>query len=77
MPTLEHAQNLTLFSRQLLGDCCRRSGWHVEELAAFNGVSPFVAPISEAFARGVEQLEFGARLWLPANLLYCRAVRPV
>jgi 2-polyprenyl-3-methyl-5-hydroxy-6-metoxy-1,4-benzoquinol methylase len=77
VPKLAEAQHLTLFSRQVLRDCCQRAGWQVEELGAFNAVAPFVAPISEAFARGVEQLEFTARHWLPANLLYCRAIRPV
>ena len=77
MPTLDEAQHLTLFSRGLLRSCCERAGWQVEEIGAFNGIAPFVAPISEVVARGAERLEFTARRWLPANLLYCRARRPV
>ena len=77
VPTLDEAQHLTLFSRGLLRSCCERAGWHVEELGAFNGLAPFLAPVSERLARGAEQLEFAARLWVPASLLYCRARRPV
>jgi 2-polyprenyl-3-methyl-5-hydroxy-6-metoxy-1,4-benzoquinol methylase len=73
VPTLDEAQHLTLFSRGLLGTCCERAGWVVEDLGAFNGVAPFVAPVSEALARRVEAIEFAGRRWLPLNLLYCRA----
>lgn len=72
VPTLDEAQHLTLFSRALLGECCERAGWKVEEIGAFNGLAPFVAPIGETLARSVESAEFAARLWLPLNLLYCR-----
>jgi 2-polyprenyl-3-methyl-5-hydroxy-6-metoxy-1,4-benzoquinol methylase len=40
---------------------------------AFNGAAPFVAPLAESLARGVEAAEFAGRRWLPLNLLYCRA----
>jgi hypothetical protein len=49
----------------------------VEELGAFNGLAPFLAPLSERAALGAEGLEFAARRWFPGNLLYCRARRPV
>jgi hypothetical protein len=77
VPALEEAQHLTLFSRGLLRTCCEQAGWRVEELGAFNGVAPFLAPLSERLARGTERAEFVARRWLPASLLYCRARRPV
>jgi 2-polyprenyl-3-methyl-5-hydroxy-6-metoxy-1,4-benzoquinol methylase len=77
VPTLEDAQHLTLFNRGLLRDCCQRAGWQVEELGAFNGLAPFLAPLSERAALGAERLEFAARRWFPGNLLYCRARRPV
>jgi ubiquinone/menaquinone biosynthesis C-methylase UbiE len=73
VPTLDEAQHLTLFSRGMLAGCCERAGWAVEELGAFNGAAPFVAPLAESLARGVERLEFAGRRWLPLNLLYCRA----
>lgn len=75
VPTIDEAQHLTLFSRALLRDCCERAGWTVEEIGAFNGVAPFVAPLSETLARSVESAEFAARRWLPLNLLYCRCRR--
>jgi 2-polyprenyl-3-methyl-5-hydroxy-6-metoxy-1,4-benzoquinol methylase len=77
VPTLEEAQHLTLFNRGLLRECCQRAGWEVVELGAFNGVAPFLASVSERLAGGAERLEFTARRWFPANLLYCRARRPV
>lgn len=75
VPTLDEAQHLTLFSRDRLRGCCERAGWQVEDLGAFNGVAPFVAPVSDALARTVERAEFRSRHWMPWNLLYCRAVR--
>jgi len=77
VPAMNEAQHLTLFNRRLLRAACERAGWAVEELGAFNGVAPFLAPISERVALTGERLEFAARRWLPANLLYCRARRPV
>ncbi len=75
VPTLDEAQHLTLFSRALLGRCCRDAGWRVEEIGAFNGAAPFLAPLGERVARTVEGAEFRARRYLPLNLLYCRARR--
>ena len=77
VPTLDEAQHLTLFSKTVLRACCERAGWRVEDLGAFNGLAPFVAPLSHALALGAERAEFAARRWLPANLLYCRARRTV
>ncbi|MDH4065381.1 MAG: class I SAM-dependent methyltransferase [Acidobacteriota bacterium] len=76
VPTLDEAQHLTLFSAGALRACCERAGWEVEELGSFNGLAPFLAPVSESLACGVERAEFVARRWLPLNLLYCRARRP-
>ncbi len=73
VPTLDEAQHLTLFSRTLLAACCERAGWRVEELGAFNGVAPFLAPLSEHLAMAAERGEFAGRRRLPLNLLYCRA----
>lgn len=73
VPTLDEAQHLTLFSRPLLRRCCERAGWRVEELGAFNGLAPFLAPVSERLASTAERIEFAGRRRLPLNLLYCRA----
>ena len=75
VPRLAEAQHLTLFSAGALGACCERSGWSVEEMGSFNGLAPFVAPLSESLALATERAEFAARRWLPFNLLSCRAVR--
>jgi 2-polyprenyl-3-methyl-5-hydroxy-6-metoxy-1,4-benzoquinol methylase len=76
VPALDEAQHLTLFSRRQLARACQRAGWRIDELGAFNGLAPFLAPVSERLALAVESAEFAARRWLPLNLLYCRASRP-
>lgn len=75
VPTLDEAQHLTLFTRSTLARAMAAAGWRVAEIGTFNGAAPFVAPLSESLARGVERLEFRARRFMPFNLLYCRAVR--
>ena len=73
VPTLAEAQHLTIFNRATLRRAFEAAGWRVEEIGAFNGVAPFVAPLSEGFARALENVEFRGRRKLPLNLLYCRA----
>jgi 2-polyprenyl-3-methyl-5-hydroxy-6-metoxy-1,4-benzoquinol methylase len=75
VPTLREAQHLTLFTRGLLAGALRASGWDVEEMGAFNGFAPFLAPLSERLALAVEAGEFRTRGVMPYNLLYCRARR--
>ncbi len=73
VPTLDEAQHLTLFNRVTLARAFRAAGWHVDEMGAFNGLAPFLAPISEPAALAFERLEFAGRRSLAWNLLYCRA----
>jgi 2-polyprenyl-3-methyl-5-hydroxy-6-metoxy-1,4-benzoquinol methylase len=73
VPTLDEAQHLTLFSRKTLRRAMTLAGWQIDELGTFNGAAPFLAPISEPLARGIERVEFAARRFLPFNLLYGRA----
>lgn len=73
VPTLDEAQHLQLFSRRSLADACMAAGWRVDEIGAFHGAAPFLAPLGEGLALRAEALEFAARHWVPANLLYCRA----
>jgi 2-polyprenyl-3-methyl-5-hydroxy-6-metoxy-1,4-benzoquinol methylase len=73
VPTLDEAQHLTLFSRQTLRHAMDKAGWRVDELGTFNGVAPFLAPLSERLALGIERVEFAGRSLFPLNLLYCRA----
>jgi 2-polyprenyl-3-methyl-5-hydroxy-6-metoxy-1,4-benzoquinol methylase len=73
VPQLHEAQHLTLFTRRSLSRACHEAGWTVEEIGSFNGVAPFLAPLSERVALAAERIEFGGRRLLPLNLLYCRA----
>ena len=75
VPRLDQAQHLTLYSRKKLVNAIDRSGWRIDDVGTFNGVAPFIAPLSESLARGVEHVEFRARHVLPFNLLYGRARR--
>jgi 2-polyprenyl-3-methyl-5-hydroxy-6-metoxy-1,4-benzoquinol methylase len=75
VPTLDEAQHLNLFNRRTLVRAMASSGWRVTEIGTFNGVAPFLAPISERVARLIERGEFALRRVAPFNLLYCRAIR--
>jgi 2-polyprenyl-3-methyl-5-hydroxy-6-metoxy-1,4-benzoquinol methylase len=75
VPTLREAQHLTLFTRGRLARALGAAGWDVVEMGSFNGLAPFLAPISERLARMVEAGEFRTRRVMPYNLLYCRARR--
>lgn len=75
VPTLDEAQHLTLFTRRTLGAACERAGWNVAEMGTFNGVAPFLAPLSERLARVTERAELRTGWLFPWNLLYCRAKR--
>lgn len=75
VPTLEEAQHLTLFTSSSLSRALATAGWSVQELGAFNGVAPFLAPVSESLALAAERAEFAGRRLLPLNLLFCRAHR--
>ena len=73
VPTLDEAQHLALFTRKTLARAMAAAGWHVETIGTFNGVAPFLAPVSEAMARAVEAMEFRTGGVMPYNLLFCRA----
>jgi 2-polyprenyl-3-methyl-5-hydroxy-6-metoxy-1,4-benzoquinol methylase len=75
VPTLDEAQHLTLFTRRTLAGAMRAAGWTVQEIGTFNGVAPFLAPISERLARAAERVEFLTARLMPYNLLYCHARR--
>lgn len=75
VPTLDEAQHLTLFTRGSLTRAMHAAGWSVQEIGTFNGIAPFVAPISERLARAAERVELRTAGVMPYNLLYCRARR--
>src|SRR5690606_16015785 len=47
VPTLDEAQHVTLFTKASLRRAMNAAGWTVEEIGTFNGVAPFLAPLSE------------------------------
>lgn len=73
VPTLAEKQHLSAFTRASLERAMHAAGWKVEEIGTFNGIAPFLAPISERVARAAETLEFQTARVMPWNLLYCRA----
>jgi 2-polyprenyl-3-methyl-5-hydroxy-6-metoxy-1,4-benzoquinol methylase len=73
--TLQEAQHVTRFTKGKLSEVCERAGWKVRCIGTFNGVSPFIAPISRRLALGMERLEFLFNRVLPQNLLFCLCTR--
>jgi 2-polyprenyl-3-methyl-5-hydroxy-6-metoxy-1,4-benzoquinol methylase len=73
VPTLGEAQHLTAFNRGSLTRALTAAGWNVEQIGTFNGVAPFLAPVSGRLARAAEALEFRTGRVMPYNLLFCRA----
>jgi hypothetical protein len=49
----------------------------VRDIGTFNGVAPFLAPISRRLALGLEQIEFLLNRALPENLLFCLCTKDV
>ena len=75
VPTLAGEQHLTAFTRASLARALNAAGWQVEEMGTFNGLAPFLAPMSEGVARAAEAFEFQTARFMPYNLLYCRSRR--
>ena len=75
VPTLAEEQHLTAFTRETLKRAMDAAGWKVEEIGTFNGIAPFLAPVSERVARAAETIEFQTSRFMPWNLLYCRSRR--
>ena len=68
---LDEAQHVTRFTKRKLATMCRRAGWEIHHIGTFNGVSPFLAPISRRLALGIERIEFLFNRLIPQNLLFC------
>jgi len=75
--TLDEAQHVTHFTKRTLSAMCERAGWRVGHIGTFNGLAPFLAPISRRLALGLEEVEFRANQLLPQNLLFCLRTREV
>jgi hypothetical protein len=54
---------------------CKQAGWTVRHVGTFNGLAPFLAPISRPVALGIENVEFLLNRVLPENLLFCVATK--
>jgi 2-polyprenyl-3-methyl-5-hydroxy-6-metoxy-1,4-benzoquinol methylase len=74
---LDEVQHVTHFTKRKLSSMCEYSGWKVKHIGNFNGLAPFVGPISRRLALGLEQIEFLLNRALPQNLLFCLCAREV
>jgi 2-polyprenyl-3-methyl-5-hydroxy-6-metoxy-1,4-benzoquinol methylase len=72
---LDEAQHVTHFTKGKLVTKCERAGWSVRSTGTFNGIAPFMAPISRRLALGLEEIEFSFNRMLPQNLLFCLCAR--
>jgi 2-polyprenyl-3-methyl-5-hydroxy-6-metoxy-1,4-benzoquinol methylase len=68
---LDEAQHVTHFTKRRLVAVCRQAGWTVRNIGTFNGVAPFLAPISRRLALSCERVEFLLNRVFPQNLLFC------
>ena len=75
--TLDEAQHVTHFTKRKLRAMCERAGWRVLHVGSFNGVAPFVAPISYRLALGMEKIEFLLKRACLQNLLFCVCTKEV
>ena len=69
--TLDEAQHVTQFTRGKLRAVLSRAGWRVSDIGTFNGLAPFLAPISRHLALSLEKFEFLCNRVLAENLLFC------
>lgn len=74
---LDEAQHITHFTKRKLATICERAGWKVCRIGTFNGLAPFLAPISRRLALGMEEIEFLLNRALPQNLLFCLCTREI
>jgi 2-polyprenyl-3-methyl-5-hydroxy-6-metoxy-1,4-benzoquinol methylase len=73
--TMDEAQHVTHFTKRRLVAMCEHAGWTVRHIGTFNGLAPFLAPVSRRLALGLEKVEFLFNRALPENLLFCVATR--
>jgi 2-polyprenyl-3-methyl-5-hydroxy-6-metoxy-1,4-benzoquinol methylase len=74
---MDEVQHVTHFTKLKLAAACERAGWSVCSMGTFNGIAPFIAPISRRLALGLEEIEFSFNRVLPQNLLFCVCAREV
>lgn len=74
---MDEVQHVTHFTKRKLTAACERTGWKVHHIGTFNGLAPFIAPVSRRLALGTERIEFSLRRLLPQNLLFCLCTKEV
>jgi len=72
---MDEVQHVTHFTKRKLAAVCERTGWRVRRIGTFNGLAPFLAPISHRLALRIEEVEFSLSRLLPQNLLFCLGTR--
>jgi 2-polyprenyl-3-methyl-5-hydroxy-6-metoxy-1,4-benzoquinol methylase len=72
---MDQVQHVTHFTRRKLTAMCEHARWRVRHAGTFNGLAPFIAPMSHRLALGVEAIEFSFNRLLPQNLLFCLCTR--
>jgi 2-polyprenyl-3-methyl-5-hydroxy-6-metoxy-1,4-benzoquinol methylase len=72
---MDEAQHVTHFTKRRLVAMCEHAGWTVRHIGTFNGLAPFLAPISRPLALEFEKIEFLFNRVLPENLLFCVATK--
>lgn len=73
--TLDEVQHVTHFTGKKLVSMCEGAGWKICQIGTFNGLAPFLAPISHRFAFWTERAEYSYSHLLLQNLLFCECVR--
>lgn len=71
VPHLKGDQHIICFSRSKLQKACDRSGWTIVRSGSFNGLAPFLSPLSHKVALLTEEIEIRLGKFLPNNLLFC------
>ena len=74
---MDEVQHVTHFTKSKLAAACERTGWRVRRIGTFNGLAPFLAPISHRMALRMEEVEFLFNRLLLQNLLFCLCARDV
>lgn len=75
--TMDEVQHVTHFTKAKLAAVCERTGWTVRKIGTFNGIAPFLAPISYPLALKMEKIEFALNRVVPQNLLFCLCTRGI
>jgi len=74
---MDEVQHVTHFTKHKLTELCERAGWRAHHIGTFNGLAPFIAPISRRLALAMENIEFSISRVFPQNLLFCVAKKKV